>query len=63
MSCDMAGVYGRQKAMYGIYAYSMPVFETGKPNAWLLSFKIMYYTLQFHDIYVTGSYTNWWKEK
>ena len=37
----MAGVYGRQKAMYVMYAHSMPQFETGKTNAWLLSFKIM----------------------
>ena len=38
----MAGVYGRQKAMYVIYAHSMPLFETGKPNAWQFSLKIMY---------------------
>ena len=42
MSSDMAGVYGRQKAMYVIYAHSMPLFETGKPNAWQFSLKIMY---------------------
>ena len=43
MSRDMAGVYGRQKGMYVTHAHTtMPQFETGKPNTWLLSFKIMY---------------------